>query len=1032
MPRLILAILFLAFASQGAGPFYVMTNGNNASDGLGPATAWLTIDKAISSAGTATIYVGQGYYKTNLTDGNPLIFSTANQNYVCSNNVVLSQVFFTANNVTLTNAQIGYRFFGGFFTDPVVWFKSGSEGTVLGGGKVFSAARQNQVGAIFDSNFGTVVGTEFTAFGPSGVCAQFGGSSNTFVRCLLHDNPSVEAVFYIWGLYHTIAFNTITNNNDVGLPGSHPDIFQSFFATSWGHSISNNLIINNNCQIGSLQAVNDSGGAYATNAGGWIFANNVFINQGSKLDVDFRDMQFINNTFYNCNNSTEESQVFSFNWSKFGHGTNCVVVNNLFALCGSDPTSTSQGWFGIDEGTNTSNLIRNSTTSSNNMVTGSAFAAKNTNSMLGVNWVNGGSPKFLLADATRIKVLNLNGTTSANATTNIIGTNTSFATQLSIGDHITLGPYWTDTVAQVVRIVSATNLWVDTPIGHGVNTKDGGRQSIQRVQGFDPVPNLRLLYGSPAIDVAATLANNIYDFDLTNRPVGPAYDIGAFEGPRQPDVPTNLIMWLTFNGWGGGTNVLDVTTNHANAALFLGSTWWPTPATNGTGGPDGSDGVHIGNSQFFGVTNVGPMQNLTNGTVAVWAQRTNGVGNGYGYILDCGYTFPATNGFTLGNDNGLPTSLYVTDPGHGRNTILQWGDFHSTNWHHYAFTWSNAVAVGYYDGVPFSTNNLPSQVLTLDDANWVCVGAIQHDVPPGGGTFPNAAFLMGYMTDVRYYNTALSAAEIANVYAIHALPTPPPVIVPGGSLPPQMLLHYTFQGWNGSSNVLDQTTNQANGITYSGNGPTLTNAFATNAAGHFANGQWLAVTNTPLFEYLTNGTLATWMKSDLAINSGDYYLIDGWYAFPETNCFSLGSPNSFATGFKSYRNSGTTTNMLFPNNATINVWHHYGVTWDGTNTTIYYDGTPRLTNAQFVTYYHVEDVSKWLAIGVQHGSHTANSPSFGWLNGSMADVRVYNYALSATNMARLALFLDPDPGTNSVNKIARVTNLNVGNTIVGQ
>jgi hypothetical protein len=84
-----------------------------------------------------------------------------------------------------------------------------------------------------------------------------------------------------------------------------------------------------------------------------IIRNNVFINSGSKLDVDFRDMQFLNNTFYNCDNNTAEGHVINFNYSPYGIGTNGVVINNIFAICGSDPSSKSQGWFGISEGSNT-------------------------------------------------------------------------------------------------------------------------------------------------------------------------------------------------------------------------------------------------------------------------------------------------------------------------------------------------------------------------------------------------------------------------------------------------------------------------------------------------------------------------------------------------------------------------------------------------------------------------------------------------------------------------------------------------------
>ncbi len=989
-----------------SGAFYVTTNGNDALDGTSPANAWKTLTKAVSSAGVNTIYVGQGTYTTS-----PWHLTTSGQTFIASNSVFIANPRFEATDVTLTNFNVGYGFFGGFDSDPVCWFKPGSERSQLLGGSITSAARKNQYGIIFAGNYGVASGVEITNFGVSGICFMTAGISNTVQKCFIHDNPSFEAMTYMWGSYNNVLSCIVSNNNDVELPGSHPDLFQSFFATSLGQTISNNLFINNNCQFGSLQAVDGpDGGPYASNAAEWLFINNIFINQGSKMDVDFRDMRFINNTFYNCNDATSEPQIFGFNWSIYGCGTNGQVINNLFAISGSDPSSLVNGWFGISEGTNTQHLIRNSTVCSNNMVFGTSFGTKDTNSLIGTNWVNGGSPKFLNAPAARIHAFNLLGTTSANQTTNVIGTNTSFTTQLAVGDYITVGPFWTDSVVQVTAIINNTNLWTAAPIGRGVSTKYGGAQSIQRAQGFDPVPDLRLLFGSLAINAGANLAYNPFDFVGVPRPTpGPNYTIGAYEGPTPEVIPTNMLLHITYNAWGGGSNALDSTTYHSDAALFLGSGRWATPGI----GPDNGNAAHVGFNQYMGITNNVQMRNLTQGTVAVWASRTNGVGNGYGYILDCGFTFPCTNGWTLGADNGQPTHLYVTGPNSARNTTLTWPDFHDTNYHHYAFTWSNATTIGYYDGTPFQTNNLPSSVLTLDDAAWLCIGAIQHNEAPGGPTFPNAAFLLGSLTDIRMYSNALSASDILNIYYVNANPRPPapPPFVPIG-LPPQMLMQLNFAGWNGLTNVLDTTPNHSDGIAVFGtNGPTLAvGPYVTNSAAHFANNQWLAVTNTLTFEVLTNGTVSEWINYDNLVGSGDYYSLDGWYGFPETNSFWVAAPNGNPSQFRTWKNSGTFTNMVYGDWALHNAWHMYTVTWDGSQVVRWFDGLPQSTNAQILDYYHVEEVTKWLAIGVQHGSHPKNAPTFGWLNGSLADIRIYNFALTATNIGDLFTF-------NSTNSI---------------
>ena len=995
-----------------AGTYYVSPAGSDANSGSQNAP-WLTLSHAVSTATSGdTVYVAPGHYNTNTIPYTPLHLNVPGQTFIASSGCFTKNVWFEATNVVFTNFVIGENFGGGFSGDPIVWFKAGSDGSKLQGGAVFSQVGYNQYGLLFSGTNAAASGVEITNFGASGVCVAFTGNSNQVVNCSIHDNGSVEGVFYVWGDYNLVASCVISNNNELEKVGSHPDLFQSFFAESWGNVISNNLAINNSCQFGSLQAVDGStpGATYATNAGGWTFVNNVFINTGSKLDVDFRDMKFLNNTFYNCMDNSSEGQVINFNWSIYGQGTNGVMVNNLFVLCGSDPTAADQGWFGVSEGTNTQNLIRNSMTVSNNFVVGSAFGSKNTNLFIGTNWVNGGNPKFLSAPSSRIHKLNLTGTTDANNTTNITGTGTSFTTELAVGDRITLGPYWTNTPGRVVAIINATNLWTDVPIGTGVSTKYGGPQSIQRLQNYDPMPDLRLLSGSLAIGAGASLSNPVYDRAGNARPVGSAYTIGAYEGATAEVVPTNMVLHITFNNWGGGTNALDSTTNHCDAALFGYSTNWPTSGI----GPDGGSAAQILNYQYFGITNITPILNMTNGTVAVWAKHNPGYTETYSYILDANYPFPATNGWGIFHDPQNTTKLYVTDSENTRLEILTYSDFGDTNWHHYAFTWAGTNCIGYFDGIAFQTNALPSPVLTLDNANWLAIGTMQHDGTPqlGDDAYPNSGWLNGNIADIRMYNTTLSATDLLNVYYVAASPSLPidTTPTPGGSLPAQLVMHLNFDGWNGKTNVLDATSNKVNAVSFGLNGPTLTaGPFGTNVAAHFGFGQWLAVTNTSAFEYLTNGTIAMWINFDKPVGTGDYCAMDGWYAYPDTNCFWVGAPFGSASMFRSFVNSSTYQTINFGDWGVSSSWHHYGITWDGSNVVAYFDGNPILTNSQAVTFFHVESTSRWLALGAQHGSHTADSPCGGWLNGSLADVRFYNYALTPTNLSQLAQYQEPLP-----------------------
>jgi formylglycine-generating enzyme required for sulfatase activity len=508
---LVLVIVLAAFSACPAATYYVAPNGSDSNSGS-QAQPWLSLTHAKDSISAGdTVRVAEGYYNESIrlnavagTAQNPIT-------WVGEGLCRVRQFYqWTVPYNTVTNFVIGEGHQGGWANDPVVFVQVGCDGSKLLGCTVYSCVGQNQVGLNIEGNNFTAQYCLFTNFSKAQVI-QMSGTNDQILNCRLLDNPSAEAAFYIWGSYNVVSGCTVSNLNEVEVSGSHPDLFQSFFGGSWGHIIENNLFINNSCQIGCLQSAN---GDYNNNpnAGNWTFRNNLFINCGSKLDVDFRDMKFVNNTFYNCNNNTSQGHVINFNWSKYGCGTNGLVVNNLFFLCGSDPTSPDQGWFGIDEGTNTQNLIRNSMTISNNFVAGAQFAAKNTDLLIGTNWINGGDPMFLQTPSSRIHQILLTGTTSTTNTTNIVGNGTRFTTELAVGDRIMLGPSWIYPWGKIVAVVNDTNLWVDMPIGNGTSPKNGGPQNIIRSQDCDPTPDLRLMAGSLATNVGANLALVPYEF----------------------------------------------------------------------------------------------------------------------------------------------------------------------------------------------------------------------------------------------------------------------------------------------------------------------------------------------------------------------------------------------------------------------------------------------------------------------------------------------------------------------------------------
>src|SRR5581483_3315903 len=82
-------------------------------------------------------------------------------------------------------------------------------------------------------------------------------------------------------------------------------------------------------------------------------------------------------------------------------------------------------------------------------------------------------------------ITNIGGTTTANATTTITGSGTTFTTSLGIGDRISLSSA-SSTYATVTAIASDTSLTVDTALGDGTSQTINVKHSIAR---FDNASN---------------------------------------------------------------------------------------------------------------------------------------------------------------------------------------------------------------------------------------------------------------------------------------------------------------------------------------------------------------------------------------------------------------------------------------------------------------------------------------------------------------------------------------------------------------
>ena len=243
--------------------------------------------------------------------------------------------------------------------------------------------------------------------------------------------------------------------------------------------------------------------------------------------------------------------------------------------------------------------------------------------------------------------------------------------------------------------------------------------------------------------------------------------------------------------------------------------------------------------------------------------------------------------------------------------------------------------------------------------------------------------------------------------------------------------------------VNDSSGNTNHGIRYSAtNWPYATNGPRTGIAGaHWSNrrphpviydlGDYIAITNqgSGLFYPMTNGTAAVWAYAN-SNSVGNSYLIgaDGTGQGVETNVWAIYRDGEMFRFRVSRWNVDHMTHYIiltFPDDTighgsgaeafTMTNWAHFAVTWDCVADTAiaYYNGSPVQTNMLSVPYLQCNTNMEfgdipWISIGCNTHDGTpvvddldggsVGYPNNGFFAGHMADVRIYNRALTPTEV----------------------------------
>lgn len=382
--------------------------------------------------------------------------------------------------------------------------------------------------------------------------------------------------------------------------------------------------------------------------------------------------------------------------------------------------------------------------------------------------------------------------------------------------------------------------------------------------------------------------------------------------------------------------------------------------------------------------------NSANATISFWVNPTAFPAQGEAFLLSCGgwqerwkislpahgkpvFTTHAGGACCSDMDAGTPLNLGV--------------------WTHVVMTHDGAKDIIYYNGVQVNEKNVSG---ALD--------ATVHPLGIGYDPIDNANYFNGALDEVQLFNVALTAPQIAALYAAQ---NTPPVVAQG------KVADYPFDGTGADETAF-------------GNHADISTATLTTDRFGFGNSA-LLMDGTSSEVRASNGaqlnsgttTVSFWVKINALPGNGEAFLFSygGWQERFKISLPSHGKPvwTTNHTNGISDMDSGT------GNELPVGIWKHVVMVHDGTSDKIFLDGALVATKAVVGL---LNPTTKPLGIGF-------NAIDGGnWFDGVLDEIAIYNYALSDADIATLYATESSFPGTP--NDLVAAYNLNGDGTDVSQ
>jgi len=438
--------------------------------------------------------------------------------------------------------------------------------------------------------------------------------------------------------------------------------------------------------------------------------------------------------------------------------------------------------------------------------------------------------------------------------------------------------------------------------------------------------------------------------------------------PAFSQLSSNLVLHYTFDTDEGAV-ITDVS-GSGRFAWAHGATWAADEVRGGVFRFDS-------NQQYIVADDVGLPIGDAPRTMALWVKLDSLASDPVTSLLTYGnQSWNQLSGIGLDWRNGRANAYFTQN---GAVALSRWRMTEAGQWHHLAYIYEgNGQHHFYVDGI--LSDGMSESLGSIDTvlSGAVLIGAAPNGTGPAGG----------FLDDVRIYNQALTAEEVADLAA-------PPE--PGSD---GLVLHYTFDG-----DTLDVSGNGHDGILYGG----------TYVEDRNGNSEGALAFDGSLNDYVDAGeihislpaTISLWFKS--SSTNAPWGTLLGWnlpytpYAGIQIAATGNGRMISrIGDEFTNYETS------VAPDGD--GQWHLFTVSRDANgHHLIYVDG--QLEGSQIIA----------ASIGSEHTLYIGRSfrPDDYFMNehfrGAIDDVRIYNRVLSAEEVADLAAPFEFDPGISTGN-----------------